>query len=408
LPSEKKIDHIDRRLDGVVQLLEELKTQLPSPSLAPTRTANAAASASPASHGSHCNATEAAGTVVEGDSSLTAHSVFANDLLQKVVSGDSRPKMRERIEALRHMVEAMKTQPAAHEMTYPHAKPIPPATLKGCDLPPIDKTLDILKLAKSHRQLGVAWVFELFNLEHFPETCLAVYMAVDYEATSFITVNVTLHYLFWAYGNLLADRQDEYLGLSRLCGANLETALSNLPLHLPASDEVIVALSLGAFYAVELAKPSLAWILSSKASELCQSLGYHRIGTYNHESPDDGQRKQFLFWAVYVIDKRLSLRLGRSATIQDYDVTVPDPRSNTTVDTPIVCFFGLWVIGSRLQGQIYELLYCPEAIAQPEPVRRSRVQLLVERLDNLDYLTYETSVRPTWQDITTKESDLKA
>lgn len=86
--------------------------------------------------------------MVEGESSLTAHSVFANDLLQKVVNRDSYPEMHERIEALRHMVEAMKKQPAADEMTYPHAKPTRPATLEGCDLPPIEKTLQVLKLAK--------------------------------------------------------------------------------------------------------------------------------------------------------------------------------------------------------------------------------------------------------------------
>jgi hypothetical protein len=86
--------------------------------------------------------------VVEGESSLTAHSVFANDLLQKVVSRDSRPEMHERVEALRHMVEAMKKQPADHEMTYPHAPPIRPAAPPGCDFPPIGKTLEVLKLAK--------------------------------------------------------------------------------------------------------------------------------------------------------------------------------------------------------------------------------------------------------------------
>jgi hypothetical protein len=161
--SEKKIDLIDRRLDGVVRLLEELKTQLPAHSQAPpahsqappaTRSAaasapNTVASTSPSSHGSHGNhSTEITGTVVEGESSLTAHSVFANDLLQKVVSRDSRPEMHERAEALRHMVEAMKKQPADHEMTYPHAKLIRPAAPPGCDLPPIEKTLEVLKLAK--------------------------------------------------------------------------------------------------------------------------------------------------------------------------------------------------------------------------------------------------------------------
>lgn len=97
----------------------------------------------------------------------------------------------------------------------------------------------------AHRQAVLAWVFDLFNMGNFSETCLNVYMADEYNAVHFITVNVALHNLFWAFGNLLADRKEEYLGLSRNCGVNIETALSSLPLHLPASDDVIAALSLG-------------------------------------------------------------------------------------------------------------------------------------------------------------------
>jgi hypothetical protein len=91
----------------------------------------------------------------------------------------------------------------------------------------------------------LAWIFELFDMDRFPETCLAVYMADDYNVAHFITVNVSLHFLFWTYGSLFSDRQAEYFGLSRLCGVNLETALSSLPLHLPANDDVLVALLLG-------------------------------------------------------------------------------------------------------------------------------------------------------------------
>jgi len=70
-------------------------------------------------------------------------------------------------------------------------------------------------------------------------------MADESDKVHFITANVSLHYLFWAFGNLLPEKKDEYLGFSRLCGVNIETALSALPLHLPANDDVIVALSLG-------------------------------------------------------------------------------------------------------------------------------------------------------------------
>lgn len=79
---------------------------------------------------------------------MTAHSVFANDLLKKIVSNDARPEMRETVDALHRIVEGMRKQPASHEMTYPHAKPFPMSTPQGCNLPPVETTLEVLKLAR--------------------------------------------------------------------------------------------------------------------------------------------------------------------------------------------------------------------------------------------------------------------
>lgn len=96
---------------------------------------------------------------------------------------------------------------------------------------------------------------------------------------------------------------------------------------------------------------------------------------------------------MYIFDKSLSLRLGRAPTIQDYDITVPYPSSDDPDREAVTELLRLWVVASKIQGQIYELLYCPEALAQPAPVRQSRVQILVSRLEELDALTLEAVVR---------------
>lgn len=82
-------------------------------------------------------------------------------------------------------------------------------------------------------------------MDRFPELCVAVHMAEEYNAAQFLIVNITLHFLFRAYGSLLPEKEEEYFRLSRLCSVNSETALSSLPLHLPATDDVIIALSFG-------------------------------------------------------------------------------------------------------------------------------------------------------------------
>ena len=172
--SERKIDHIDRRLEVVVSLLQDLKAQLPPKSShvpSPDSDLTAASGpsikltpplASPSSHSpSHRNEGPLA-SVVEGDSSLTAHSTFANDVLHKVVGqleDPSRLQMGDTLDTLRQLVDAMKQQSASHEMAYPNAQSFAlpaSAMLKGLELPPIEKSVKVLSLARGQYRLSSA------------------------------------------------------------------------------------------------------------------------------------------------------------------------------------------------------------------------------------------------------------
>lgn len=183
--------------------------------------------------------------MVEGDSSLTAQSVFANDFLHKVLNKDSRPEMREGLDALHVIIEAMRHQPAAHEMTYPHAGPVKPSPLESCELPPIDRTLHVLKLAQSKEMHALAWIYEFLPIRQFHDACFRLYMSEQHSLISVITVNVGLHFLFWACAQIVAETKEEYQKYARQCGATVENALANLPLHLPATDDAITSLLLG-------------------------------------------------------------------------------------------------------------------------------------------------------------------
>jgi Fungal specific transcription factor domain. len=146
--------------------------------------------------------------------------------------------------------------------------------------------------------------------------------------------------------------------------------------------------------------------LNSKASELCQTLGYHRQRT-SHRPDSDIYVEQFLFWLVYVIDKSLALRLGRSSTIQDHDITIlPSPESLFSNRT-FAGIFNLWIAGAKIQGEIYELLYCPKALTQSEEVRRSHAQHLIQRLEELDTMTRDATVRNLAQIATADFTDMK-
>jgi hypothetical protein len=155
---------------------------------------------------------------------------------------------------------------------------------------------------------------------------------------------------------------------------------------------MLVLTAFEAFYAIELSKPSLSWTLSAKGSELCQTLGYHRLASVKNDKQDEFQYKQFLFWSIYFIDKSLSLRLGRPSTIPDWDITVPRPSTNDSHSEPVLAYFVLSIETARCQGNIYEMLYSPTSMTQSDQVKQSRVEALVSDLRNLEAKTWETNV----------------
>lgn len=125
---------------------------------------------------------------------------------------------------------------------------------------------------------------------------------------------------------------------------------------------------------------------------MCQSLGYHRASCAKEGSSEDVKLKRLLFWSIYFIDKSLSLRLGRASTIPDWTITTSRPCITDPHQHPALAYFVLWVETARCQGNIYEMLYSPDASIQPGEVRQARVQRLVSDLQELDKATLETNV----------------
>ncbi|TDZ59899.1 putative transcriptional regulatory protein [Colletotrichum trifolii] len=406
--SEKKIDLIDRRLDGVVRLLEDLKLQLPKaapaeaaaelPKPAPlnavpvTQRPVASSAATPASHGSSTQTTD---PMLEGESSMTAQSIFAHEFLQKTVGDASSVlELRETLDSLHSLVEALKQQPAAHELTYPRARPVPRPSFSHYEMPPVQSAVAVIREAKALKILGLEWVTTFLHPDHFVDLTLKIYFSpTEFNEAEFIIVNSGLESLYMDMTmnkSVNAEQKQEYAKMGAMCGGNLETALANLPLHLPATMDMIVALLFGAYHAVEVAKPSLAWTLNCAAVQLCQSLGYHRITTVRSGNRDDEDYKTFLFWSVYFLDKSLSLRLGRPSTCQDYDITIPYPSSSSKAHGVLMSYFYLWVIVAGIQGKTYEQLYSPEAVSQPASIREGRARGLAAELKRVTEQTQQT------------------
>lgn len=95
-----------------------------------------------------------------------------------------------------------------------------------------------------------AWIREFFSMESFSGMCLHVYFSEDVADADFILVNIGLMYMFQDRQQRVTDKKEheENEEYTKALRANTETALANLPFHLPATSNMISALLLGVCY----------------------------------------------------------------------------------------------------------------------------------------------------------------
>jgi hypothetical protein len=144
------------------------------------------------------------------------------------------------------------------------------------------------------------------------------------------------------------------------------------------------------FLYLQLLRLDLAWALTNKASELCRAQGYQHVDTQQRELR---HREQLLFWFVYAIDKRLTLCLGRTSTIQDWDVTIPPPETHASdSQNPSLYFLPVTVKLSACHGEIYELFSRLSSHCVADDVRFAHTSTLKDRLGALEREISWTSV----------------
>jgi hypothetical protein len=122
--------------------------------------------------------------------------------------------------------------------------------------------------------------------------------------------------------------------------------------------------------------------MTCKAAEICQSLGYHQLPIDKGKSSSIERSALATFSMIYIFDKGLSLRLGRSSNLQDHDITsfdqceIEQARRN--------CHFQRYLTHAisyaRLQGKTYEQLYSASGLALQPDARFERAQELLTSL----------------------------
>lgn len=206
--------------------------------------------------------------------------------------------------------------------------------------------------------MGYLWLCNIMSIESFTDRALRVLFSSESSEADWLIVNIGLHWLFSILSIASPDqdlgthvRREDLVKEGHLCRENLETNLSTMPFHYPSDEDhteaLIMAVSdrnptysglsyllrihaaLQAFYAIDNSKPSLAWSFCSGAAQRCLSLGLHREHIATTQRNHFRNRKKWLFWTTYVIDKALSLRLGRPTNLPDFVRSPPPPPTST-------------------------------------------------------------------------------
>ncbi|KAL3249815.1 hypothetical protein ABHI18_011498 [Aspergillus niger] len=104
-------------------------------------------------------------------------------------------------------------------------------------------------------------------------------------------------------------------------------------LYLPTGLMAVQALTAMSYFAEGVGSPSLEYMLCSCAMRLAQSKGLHRgeARAWNLPEPEQQHRNR-IFWAIYLLEKHISYRSGRSSVIDDEDITCQLP-----ITTPPTC-----------------------------------------------------------------------
>ncbi|CAM1501549.1 Fc.00g035330.m01.CDS01 [Cosmosporella sp. VM-42] len=385
--SERKIDQIEARLANIEGLLRDLSSRNASTAdsirLSHTPQGGANFPSIPtvtASTIGYDSSDEE--SVFGGDSTLAAQTTFASEFLENAVQRtslrDVNPRMEDALANLKQLVELQNRQSISHGPRFPLQQPIPPGGLGQLRMPPMDVVVFLLKHIRAAPPSLFTFVCYFVGVTDFSNLCRIVYFPTDdFSDATFTIVNVGLYYMFLEQHSLAIDQatKEEYEPYLQMCRVNVETALANLPLFMSAKVENVKALFLGTIYAIDVSRPSVAWNLTSAAAQLCQTGGFHRLDSSNAD-PTVFNIKTVLFWNIYTIDKALCLRLGRASMVQDWDISIPRTFNfDGLMGYEVSGVPTMWLKTGTLQGQVYEQLFSPSALARPqaELIERARV-----------------------------------
>ncbi|EHK23108.1 uncharacterized protein TRIVIDRAFT_222367 [Trichoderma virens Gv29-8] len=160
--------------------------------------------------------------------------------------------------------------------------------------------------------------------------------------------------------------------------SNIETALSSPTSTMERSLAQVSLLLARCFYLLVVCRTESCWTILGQAVRVAQSIGLHieneeSDNIKSRHSPEIEKRRR-VWYSIYVLDRLLSLQLGRPPAIHDDDFNVPLPsrasdaeidwtgeviEEKTSSSIALGDYFIAVIAFSEIVGRVLRSLYCP-------------------------------------------------
>ena len=160
---------------------------------------------------------------------------------------------------------------------------------------------------------------------HQPTFLERHFMPVVYAPDKASHLSLFLTYMVFAMGAINLGPQKEALPATHLDYFATATNLYFGGLVETDSVETVQGLLLMSTFAINEPQSMNAWMISGLAMRYCIDFSLHRKVQACHYSLFQLEMRKRVFWSAYVIDRNISIALGRPLSLQDRDIDVELP-----------------------------------------------------------------------------------
>ncbi|PYH77396.1 hypothetical protein BO82DRAFT_345152 [Aspergillus uvarum CBS 121591] len=318
----------------------------------------------------------------EGHSSFHHETLVARDAAYSAVDTAQNGQLGDYVSAA---LTSLQTSLDRHRASVTHGE-TQPITQPKDQLLPVELVIAVVKKVKAQPPFTLvsqSWI----DASRIESLCHSIYFPLDPVPAGTFTL---FYGLFFYVIRDYFHAQDPDLARYDLsatlqtCEAQLDAGLREPAIMIEPTLEKIQALLIGAQITKSQEEFDIqrCWTYLSLAFNMCQTMGLHRRTALKNDPLPIAEAKRHAFWALYTIDKNISLNIGLTSHFQDHDIDADlfmpseDPKQRPWDLMSIVR-----MEFASIQGKVYDQLYSTSACRASDEQRAAAIEKLSSDLE---------------------------